>query len=411
VKRVLVIGNGGRESAIISKLKENPDIKIFQWQFNSALNGVFPYRSDVWDINTLTDNLKKDEFDLVIVGPEAPLVMGIADELEKRGILVFGPFQRGALIEGSKSFAKNFMKENNIPTAEYDLIKSYEEGKQILKNRKFPVYIKASGLAAGKGALFVKNLDEGIRILKEIFIEKKFGEQDEAVIEDFLEGEEISMLAFISAGQYFLLPPARDYKKAYDNDKGLNTGGMGSICPVNVPESSYNKWGKIIIGRTVEGFKKAGIDYRGILYAGLMVNNNEPYLLEYNCRFGDPETQSILPLIEGDLFDICCNVAMNKKINFGIKKDLKAITVILAAKGYPENYKKGIEIKIPGMIDNISILPAGLKRKNGKYVSTGGRILGITGIEKDLEKLRKKIYTYIDEISNENTFYRMDIGI
>ncbi len=421
--KILVIGNGGRESAIIDKIMTSSrfGVEIYQWPSNTCLPGAIPFYPQTDDISIMLERIRPRDFDLAVIGPESPLVFGVGDHLRGKEIPVFGPGGLGAKIEGDKGYAKDFMRKYDIPTADFEIVFGYEEGVKYLEDAFFPKYIKAAGLALGKGAVKAESYDEGKRILRDIFIEKKYGHQEKAVIEEYLPGTEVSMLAFVMDESYFLLPPARDYKKAFDNDEGPNTGGMGCIAPCyaggfpdvsEAEKDDYKKWGNVIIGNALKGFKKEGIIYRGILYAGVIVNDAGYFVLEYNARFGDPETQSLLQLIDGDLSEILYKIAVGDfNISYSVKRDHYALTAILAARGYPEKYGRNIHIIMPDTFpENVKIFPAGLRKENGKYLSTGGRILGVTSIDPDLTALKKRVYDILETISNEKTFFRKDIG-
>lgn len=410
---ILIIGNGGREAAIIYKLLEqNSNINIYQWQYQGVISGVKPFCNDIESHEELLKEIVKKAFDLVIIGPEKPLVDGYSDLLRSYSINVFGPSQRGAMLEGSKIFAKEFMENFKIPTAKSIAIWSFEDEKDKLKNISYPVFMKASGLAGGKGAIYCENYDFALKTLKDILIHNKFGEQEGVLVEEYLQGKEISMLAMLNNNKYYLFPPTRDYKRALEKNKGLNTGGMGAISPLDdISNEDYEKWGHLIFHRVIEGLKDENIQYNGVLYAGLMIVDNKPYVLEFNCRFGDPETQVLLQLLKNDLFHIFMNVAQNKDIEKMEFKNEYGLTVVVAAKGYPEHYDKYIKIEnYVEMIDDIRIIPANLRKHNREFLSTGGRILNITGTDKDYKKLREKIYNIIKHFENDNVFYRKDIG-
>ncbi len=410
---ILIIGNGGREAAIIYKLLEqNDNINIYQWQYQGVISNVKPFCNEIENDEDLLKEIVKRGFDLVVIGPETPLVNGFSDQLRAYSINVFGPSQRGAMLEGSKIFAKEFMEKFGIPTAKATTIWDYEEEKDKLKSMEYPVFMKASGLAGGKGAVFCENYDFALKILEDILVKDKFGEQEGVLVEEYLQGKELSMLAIINNNKYHLFPPSRDHKRAYDNDEGLNTGGMGAVSPLQeISENDYNKWGTEIFDKVIEGLKRENIQYNGVLYAGLMIVDNKPFVLEFNCRFGDPETQVLLPLLKNNFLDILMKVSQNQDVEDMEFKKEYALTVVLAAKGYPERYEKGIEIEnYKEIIDDVRMIPANLKKIDGKFLSTGGRILNITGTDKNYKKLREKIYNIIKHFENEDVFYRTDIG-
>ena len=416
---VLVIGSGGREHAIVWALSKDKSIKnIFCAPGNAGTSFIAK------NINISADNLdellnfaKEKNIDLTIVGPEIPLVKGIVDIFEKSGLKIFGPNKNGAMLEGSKAFTKSFLKENKIPTAEFEKFNNFDNAVSYIKeNKKYPVVIKADGLAAGKGVLICNNEEEAIAAITDIMIKKIFGNSgDTIVIEEFLEGEEASILALTDGENIILLPPSQDHKRIFDDDKGPNTGGMGAYAPTPlIKKDIINKIKNTILHPTLEGLKRKNIIYKGVLYAGLMITKDGPKVLEYNCRFGDPETQSIMPLINSNLLELFIGCSdgniKNKQIDI---KDGFALNVVIASSGYPGKYETGKEIygleKFNDR-DDIIIFHAGTKVEKGKILTSGGRVLNFTGIDKNIEKTIEKVYNNINKIKFEGAYYRKDIG-
>ena len=411
--KVLMIGNGGRESAILIKLNEqNEALELYQWKNNGVLKFVRNFYNEIDDFNQLAEKIVKEHFDLVIIGPEKPIIEGLSDKLRALGVDVFAPSKEGAQLEGSKAFAKKFMFDNGIPTANYFVIENFKKGLEKLKNINYPTYLKASGLAGGKGAVKCENYEEARSTLKDILVDFKYGPQDKVVVEEYLKGKEISMLALLVGEKYFLFPPTRDYKKALDNNMGENTGGMGAISPLDdIRIDDYEKWAENIFTKVIAGLKKQNITYNGVLYAGLMIVDNKPYVLEFNCRFGDPETQVLMQLLKSDLYEMMKKVAVSDdNINLEFLSDY-TMTVVLAAKGYPQKYERLIEIKNYSLYNGEVIsIPANMRLERGKYFSTGGRVLNVTARDKNFDHLREKIYRVLKNYDSEKFYYRKDIG-
>ena len=359
--KFLVIGNGGREHAIIWKLAQSPKVeKIYCTLGNAGIsNQAEIINIKVDDFDGLVKFATENKIDYTFVGPEVPLALGIVDIFNANGLKIFGPSKRGALLEASKSFAKDFMQKYNIPTAQYHTFKDFNSAKNFLEtswpeNKK--IVVKADGLAAGKGVIMCQNRQEALLALKEIMQDKSFGTAGNTIIfEEWLEGQETSVLVFVDGNHFSIMPPAQDHKRVGDGDTGLNTGGMGAYAPAPIAtQELLNKVKQEIMPNIINGLHKENIDYKGILYIGFMVDNGNPYVLEFNCRFGDPETQVILPLLETDLVDIVENVIAGTLDKIEIKWSKKsAVCVVLASGGYPEEYEKNI--KIYGL-DNIKKL-------------------------------------------------------
>ncbi len=417
--KVLVVGSGGREHALTWTISKNKDIKkIYCAPGNAGTEGIaenIPINAE--DIDELLKFAEEKNIDLTVVGPEIPLINGIVDIFEEKGLKIFGPGKDAAQLEGSKSFTKNLLKKNNIPTALFLETDLPEKAKEfIIKNKKYPIVIKADGPAAGKGVIICENENQAINAIDDIMIKKIFKEAGEKiVIEEFLEGDEASILALTDGNTIYPLPPSQDHKKIFDDDKGPNTGGMGAYAPTPLISKELEK--KIldkILYPTLDGLKREGIIYKGIMYAGLMICNQEPYVLEYNVRFGDPETQAVLPLLKSDIIDLFFSSIdgslKNKKLEIENKA---AINVVIASEGYPGNYEKGKVIKgLDAFKDrqDIIIFHAGTKRQNNDIVTAGGRVLNITAIDKDIKSAIEKVYSEINKISFEGMYYRTDIG-
>jgi len=417
---ILIIGSGGREHAIartIRKSKQatrlivapgNPGIAQIGECVNININAF----------NDVLEVCRNYDIEFIIIGPELPIAMGLSDELRLWGYNVFAPTMYAAQLETSKIFAKQFMERYNIPTAKYLAFDKTElnEAIKYVNEINGPIVIKADGLAAGKGVLVTKDKNYAINTIKELF-NGKFGKAGyQIIIEEFLDGEELSVLAICDGKQFVCLPPAQDFKRIGDNDIGKNTGGMGAYCPVSIatPELLDKVKNKIIIP-TIEGMQNDGHYYIGCLYVGLMIKNGEPKVVEYNCRFGDPETQVILSVFEGDLLELLYTAAhgeINKEV-YDEDTTLKrsACCVILASEGYPDEFKKGYNIH--GSIDineNIIVYHSGTKKKNFELLTDGGRVLGITAVNDNIENAVNKVYKNIKKISFKNVYYRKDIG-
>lgn len=416
---VLVIGSGGREHAITWFLKKDKNIKnIFCAPGNAGTSFI------AQNINISAENIeellkfaKEKNVDLTIVGPEMPLVKGIVDVFNNAGLKIFGPDKKATRLESSKSFTKELLKKNKIPTAEFEKFSDYNDAILYIKNKKkYPVVVKADGLAAGKGVLICNDEKEAIKAIEDIMVKKIFKESGNiVVIEEFLEGDEVSILAFTDGKNIILLPPSQDHKRIYDDDKGPNTGGMGAYAPTPlITETHLNEVKNRILIPTLEGLAKENIVYKGVLYAGLMITREGPKVLEYNCRFGDPETQSILPLLEitlTDLFISCANGYL--KEGQIMSKSKFALNVVLASSGYPGKYETGKEISGLEKFkdrEDIIIFHAGTKIENGKIITNGGRVLNFTGIDNGIEKTIEKVYNNINEIKFEGAYFRKDIG-
>lgn len=421
---ILVIGNGGREHALVWKLSQSPLAgKIYVAPGNGGtaiMENVETVNigSSPSDFPKLVEFAVEKKIDLVVPGPEQPLVDGIADAFSKVGIPVFGPSQSAARMEGSKAFSKDFMKDYNIPTASYENFTEYEKAKEYVQNATTRLVIKASGIAAGKGVLIPENTEEALDAIKEIMVDRAFGNAgDEVVIEEYLEGDELSILCVSDGYSYVYFPPAQDHKRIGDNDTGLNTGGMGAYAPAPLATNSLlKKIEKTILKPSVDGMRKAGYPMVGCLFVGIMVSpNGEPKVLEYNVRFGDPETQTVLPLLKSDLLELFIGTVEHRldSVNFEIDSLKSSTTVVMAAGGYPESYAKGDEITInsSNLPNNTYIFHAGTKLdSNGKVVTSGGRVIASTSISNKLEDAVKNAYLGVDCVSFNGKYNRKDIA-
>ncbi len=413
---VIIIGGGGREHAIAWKLKKDDDsVNIIAIPGNGGMSDIAECVSlDVQDIAKVADFSVERKVDYVIVGPEVPLSLGISEILGKKGMKVFGPCMKGAMLESSKIFAKQFMKKYNIPTAYFKVIGSYEEGLSIIKKKKYPCVLKYDGLAAGKGVIVAENSYDAMLFLKDIYINDIFGRENRKVlVEDYLEGKELSYLVFTDTENFVPMVPVKDHKRVFDGDKGPNTGGMGCYSPPFVFNDALEaKIKHSIVIPTMEGLTQENIDYRGVLYFGLMVTDKGPYLLEYNVRFGDPETQVILTRMGSPLLEVVDAVIDKKLSNIQIKwSSNKSLCVILTSAGYPGNYSKGKIIKGLDAVKDVVIFHAGTDRRNGNIITSGGRVLGITAVDTSIEKARQTVYKAASIIDFEGKHYRRDIGM
>ena len=405
--KVLVVGNGGREHAISDKLYREGH-EIYMLGENPGL-AKFGTCIDIRE-EKLSDFCKEKAIDLVIIGPEAYLVDGLTDKLEESGIRVFGPNKDAAILEGSKAFAKDFMKKYHIPTAAYENFTDYEKALAYIEKSEFPLVIKADGIAAGKGVIIAQNLDEGKKALKEIMVNKKFAEAGASVVvEEFLEGEEFSLLAFVSGEKIVPMKVVQDHKRAFEGDAGPNTGGMGVYMPIkNITDSDIEEAIEKVLKPTALGMIQEGRNFKGVLFAGLMKTKDGVKTIEYNVRFGDPETELIMLAMESSLFDIANHVIDGE--DFEIKWNDKAyIGVVLASKGYPEDYDKGFEIQGLDDLDS-KVFHMGTKEENEKILTNGGRVLIVCSEGENLDQARNAAYRDIEKIKCDNLFYRKDIG-
>jgi phosphoribosylamine--glycine ligase len=416
--KVLVIGGGGREHAIVWKLAQSGRVdKIYCTPGNAGISEIAECIDiDLKDFDALIDFVKYEWVDLTIVGPEEPLSRGIVDAFEKEERRIVGPTKAAAQLESSKVFSKEFMKQHRIPTAEYRVFTSYIHAEDYVRLKGAPIVIKADGLAAGKGVIVASTVDEAVKALRLIMKERIFGPAgDKVVIEEFLDGQEASFMVFTDGKTIVPMVSSQDHKRVFDNDEGPNTGGMGAYSPAPiVTKELEHEILETIIKPTIRGLKNKGIRYRGILYAGLMIKNNKPYVLEFNCRFGDPETQPVLFRLDSDFMDICLALTEERLSNVDVRwKDDSAICVVLASKGYPDKYEKG---KIIYGLDDVKkmkdvmVFHAGTAFDNDHIVTNGGRVLGVTAIGKDIKSAKQKAYEAIEKIYFDGMHYRKDIA-
>jgi len=411
-----IIGSGGREHAICKKLSESKSVnKIICFPGNAGTSYLATNVDvDINNFNKLLKLIKFHKINLIIVGPEEPLVRGVVDFLEKHKIKVFGPNKYAAKLEGSKAFMKRICLKNKIPTAKFKICKNNNNVNSFLKNCKYPVVVKADGLAAGKGVFICKNKNQVIKFTSEIF-NGKFASSKKVVLEEFLDGEEASYFVIVDKNSFKFFGSAQDHKRVYENDKGPNTGGMGAYSQAPIINKLLEK--KIvskIVKPTLKALSLKKKFYTGFLYVGLMIKDNEPYLIEYNIRLGDPECQVILPRLKTDLLKIINAALENKLKKINIKwKNEKSMTIVLCSRGYPGSYKKYLDltkVKKIKISENNYIYHAGTKILNDKIVSCGGRILNITSLGHDFLKIRNKILATLKQINLTNGFYRKDIG-
>ena len=411
-----VIGSGGREHSICYKLKQSPKLKkLVCIPGNAGTQKIAEnIKEDISNFDALYQIIKKQNIDLVVVGPEQPLVEGLVDYLNEKKIRVFGPDKFSSQLEGSKAFMKNLCKKNNIPTANFGVFNNYNDASNFIKKNGVPIVVKADGLAAGKGVSVCNTVEEALKNTKEI-LNGKFKSSNQVVLEEFLKGEELSYFTIVDKNSYHFFGSAQDHKRVGEGDTGPNTGGMGAYSPAPLlTDKLEKKIKKKIIEPTLKAMKELEHPYRGFLYAGLMICKNEPYLIEYNIRMGDPECQVLMMRLETDLLEIIDSATKNQLNNLKIEWTKKnCITIVLCAKGYPFNYIKDSEIKNLSSVlsdKNNQIFHAGTYEKNNKIYSNGGRVLNITSSSKSLVSARDKSLTNIDKINWSDGFFRKDIG-
>ena len=417
--KILVVGSGGREHAIVWKLKQSPKAdKIYCAPGNAGIaQDAQCVPIGAMEIDKLVDFAKKEGIDFTVIGMDDPLVAGVVDAFEKEGLRVFGPRKDAAIVEGSKAFSKELMKKYGIPTAKYETFSDYEKAKSYVLGHDVPLVVKADGLALGKGVIICNTHEEAVAALDEIMVDKKFGKSgNTVVIEEFLTGPEVSVLSFCDGKTVVPMVSAQDHKRAFDNDEGLNTGGMGTFSPSRIYTKEINdECMEKIFKPTVAALANEGRPFVGVLYFGLMLTKDGMKVIEYNARFGDPETQVILPRLKSDLLEImesCVDGTLDKmEIEW---YNNAAVCVVEASGGYPVSYDKGYVItglEEAAKRDDIIVFHAGTALKDGKLVTNGGRVLGITGIGKDIDEARKKAYEGVDIVDFEKKHFRHDIGI
>ena len=409
--KILIVGNGARESAIAMKLQGDSRISKMYFANGNATTAKLGQNVYEESVVALRNFALKERIDLTIVGPEAPLVEGIVDDFKEHGLKIFGPRKRTAELEGSKAFSKTFMQTNNIKTAKAVVFDAYQDAMDYVKTQKFPLVIKASGLAGGKGVVIATDLAEAELTIHRFMIERIYGDAGiQLVIEEYLRGFEASIIAFANGKKLFPCIPVKDYKKAGNGDKGPNTGGMGSVAPS--PEftaAHYNDFEENILAPTLAGLERAGIHFKGFIFFGLMVTNDGTYLLEYNMRLGDPETQVILPLMENNLLDVILDCLEGKEIDLKFK-DEKAVCLVMCSGGYPRQIETGFEIRNLDKVKDSQILFAGASNSGDAIVTSGGRVLSIVATGDTFENARKKVYDDALKIQFDYAFYREDIG-
>ncbi|GLH65475.1 phosphoribosylamine--glycine ligase [Parageobacillus sp. G301] len=412
--KVLIIGRGGREHAIAWKAAQSPLVsKLYAAPGNPGIAQVAELVSiDEQDVEALVQFAKQEGIDLTIVGPEAPLLAGIVDRFVEEGLRIFGPRKEAALIEGSKAFAKEMMKKYGIPTAEHATFTSYEEAKAYVEKKGAPIVIKADGLAAGKGVIVAMTLPEAIEALSAMMVEKRFGEASkQVVIEEYLEGEEFSFMAFVHGERVYPMVIAQDHKRAYDNDQGPNTGGMGAYSPVpQISAQTIDAALSQIIEPMAKAMAAEGRPFTGVLYAGLMATKQGPKVIEFNARFGDPEAQVVLPRLQNDLIQVILDLLADREIELTWSEEA-VIGVVLAAKGYPGKYERGAVIKGWEQLgENTLLFHAGTMMENGALCTNGGRVLLVAAKGKTLKQAQQTVYEQISYITCDQLFYRRDIG-
>lgn len=419
---ILIIGSGGREHAFADKIVQSKRCKnLFVAPGNAGTAGIATNLNiDVSDFEMVKKQVLNHKINMVVVGPEAPLVQGITDfftaDEELKNIMIIGPSQEGATLEGSKDYAKEFMMRHHIPTAAYETFtaETVEEGKKFLETLNPPFVLKADGLAAGKGVLILEDIEEAKTELENMLLESKFGEASaKVVIEEFLDGIELSVFVLSDGKNYKILPTAKDYKRIGEGDTGLNTGGMGAVSPVPFADEEFmKKVEERIAGPTVEGLAKENIDYKGFIFLGLIKVNNEPYVIEYNVRMGDPETEAVFPRIKTDMVDLLEATFKGNLNEITLETDPRAaVTVMLVSGGYPEDYEKGKEISGLENMEQSFVYHAGTKMKDGKIVTNGGRVLAVTSLADNFQTAMKKSYQSIENLSFDRMYFRSDIGL
>jgi phosphoribosylamine--glycine ligase len=414
--KVLVIGSGGREHALVWKILKSPKVKkVYCAPGNGGIGQVTECVDiDVVDLKSLVNFARKKRIDLTVVGPELPLTLGIVDRFQEAGLTIFGPDKKAAEIEGSKGFAKDLMKKYKVPTAQYDIFTMAEDAVQAIHKMKPPLVLKADGLAAGKGVLICQNRNEAFEGVDQIMQEKRFGDAgNRLIIEEFLRGEEASILAVTDGNDLVVLPHSQDHKAVFEGDRGPNTGGMGAYSPTPAITDDMIKTirDKILIP-TIRGMKQEGRTYRGVLYVGLMMTSGGPKVLEYNCRFGDPETQAVLPLVKSDLVDLMMAAIEGNigKTNVEIQNET-AVCVVMASGGYPGSYEKGKVINgLDRVNKGITVFHAGTKKKGKQLVTSGGRVLGVTALGDTIQNAVEHVYRAVGQITFDGAYYRRDIA-
>ncbi len=412
---ILLLGSGGREHALAWKITQSPLLKkLYVAPGNAGIAEIAKVVNlDILNAEEVSDFALKHKIDLVVIGPEAPLCEGIADGLREVGIKVFGPSKEAARLEGSKVYAKEFMMKHNIPTAKYQSFDDRDEAVKALDDFGLPVVIKADGLAAGKGVLIPETKEDAIKAIDLIMKEKRFGDSgNEIVLEEFLTGIEASQLCFVDGQKIVPLDSVRDYKRAYDNDEGENTGGMGTFSPNIVIDDEVKKYiHDEILLEFVSGLQKDKLDYRGLVFIGLMIKDKKAKVIEFNVRFGDPETQSILPRLKSDLVELMLKTSERELKSIALEWDERAsVSVMLASEGYPGDYEKGKVITGLDKLEGVNVFHSATTEKDGKLYTSGGRVLAVNALGNTIEEAREKVYKEIKKIEFEGMQYRSDIA-
>ena len=416
--KVLVVGGGGREHALVWKVAQSPKVsKVYCAPGNAGISeqaALVPIQAN--DLNRLLEFALKEKIDLTVVGPEDPLTQGIVDLFESKGLLIFGATKKAARIEGSKAFAKEMMKKYYIPTAFYEIFDNRDEAVKYIRKQGAPIVVKADGLAAGKGVIVCQTVEEAIQSVDQIMVEKIFGNAgNRVVVEEYLVGEEASYIAFTDGKTILPMASSQDHKPVLDGDQGPNTGGMGAYSPAPVvTDEVHEKIIEKILRPVIYGMGEEGRSYKGVLYAGLMIHNGHPKVLEFNARFGDPETQPVLMRMKGDIVPILEACVKGTLSQHKIEWDTRAsVCVVMASKGYPGNYEKGkiIEgLKEVSRMERVFVFHAGTTLKDGQIITNGGRVLGVTGLGEDIPRAIEKAYQAVKKISWDGVHYRNDIG-
>ena len=417
--KILVVGSGGREHAILWKLKQSPRVtNLYCAPGNGGISEISEcVPINAMDIDRIVAFAQKEAIDMVVVAPDDPLASGMVDALENAGIRALGPRKNAAIIEASKVFSKDLMKKYNIPSAAYESFSDSKSAKEYIKTAKLPLVVKADGLALGKGVLICNTTEEALEAVSSIMDDKRFGAAGQRiVVEEYMRGPEVSVLAFTDGKTIIPMVSSQDHKRAFDNDQGLNTGGMGAFSPSRVyTKELQEECMKTIFVPTISAMNIEGRPFKGILYFGLMLTSEGPKVLEYNARFGDPETQVVLPRLENDLVEVFDAIIDEKLGTIDLSwKENCAVCVVMASGGYPESYIKGYEITGIESIKNLDdtiVFHAGTKKENGKFYTNGGRVLGVASVADDIDKAREKAYKAVSTISFKDAHFRKDIGI
>lgn len=414
--RVLVIGGGGREHALLWKLMQSPRVtKVYCTPGNGGMgaHAVTPPISST-DVESLVRFARENQIDLTVVGPEASLMAGVVDAFEREGLAVFGPRKSAARVEGSKRFAKELMEKYGVPTGRYRAFTDPEAAIRYIREQGAPIVVKADGLAAGKGVIVARTLDEAEKAVEDLMRSRTFGKAgEEIVVEEYLEGEEISLMAFVDGETVRPMVPAQDHKPVFDGDRGPNTGGMGAYSPVpQISEERIRQIVQEILEPMARGMEQEGLRYRGVLYAGLMMTDAGPKVIEFNARFGDPETQVVLPRLDSDLAEILSAVTEGRLQEISIRwKPESSLCVVMASEGYPGDVVKGKKIRgVPAATGETMVFHAGTSREEGALITAGGRVLGVTALGADLQSAREAAYRSVESIEFEGAHYRKDIG-